>query len=450
MSKEQNPPEENHAASTNHHREGLDLAVADVNAPLAGAADAGVPERDNKVINLLQQQLRQLNLQEQQPPSFQFWNTQPVPKLGEVVTENTYINPPVAVEQVQQTPYNLPKGFHWTEVDLQDTEELKELYTLLSLNYVEDDDNMFRFDYSAEFLLWALMPPGWQKVWHCGVRAGANNKLVGFIGAIPCHLQVHNKDVKCVEINFLCVHKKLRSKRLAPVLIKEITRRVNLKGIFQATFTAGVVIPKPIARCRYWHRTLNPKKLIETSFSALQPNMTMARTIKLFKVADNPLHNIIPLQEKHIKSAYKLLKSYLKNFKLYPLFTEAEFKHFMLPRDNIIYSYVLVDDKQHVTDLCSFYNLPSTVVNHPNHNQIKAAYSFYNVATTVPFKDLMQDALIMAKKASFDVFNALDIMENEAILKELKFGIGDGFLQYYLYNWKCPDLSPEQVGFVLQ
>jgi len=36
-----------------------------------------------------------------------------------------------------------------------------------------------------------------------------------------------------VEINFLCVHKKLRSKRLAPVLIKEITRRVNLHNIWQ-------------------------------------------------------------------------------------------------------------------------------------------------------------------------------------------------------------------------
>lgn len=242
------------------------------------------------------------------------------------------------------------------------------------------------------------MPPGWQKVWHCGVRAGGNNKLVGFIGAIPCHLQVHDKDVKCVEINFLCVHKKLRSKRLAPLLIKEITRRVNLKGIFQATFTAGVVIPKPIARCRYWHRTLNPKKLIETHFSALKPNMTMARTIKLYKVPDNPLHNIIPLQEKHIKSAYKLLMNYLANFKLYPRFTEAEFKHFMIPRDNIVYSYVLVDDNHKVTDLCSFYNLPSTVVNHPVYNQIKAAYSFYNVATTISFKDLMQDSLIMAKK----------------------------------------------------
>ena len=53
-----------------------------------------------------------------------------------------------------------------------------------------------------------------------------------------------------VEINFLCVHKKLRSKRVAPVLIREITRRVNLQGIFQAVYTAGVVLPKPVACCR--------------------------------------------------------------------------------------------------------------------------------------------------------------------------------------------------------
>ena len=54
-----------------------------------------------------------------------------------------------------------------------------------------------------------------------------------------------------VEINFLCVHKKLRSKRVAPVLIKEITRRVNREGIFQAVYTAGVLLPKPISVCRY-------------------------------------------------------------------------------------------------------------------------------------------------------------------------------------------------------
>lgn len=79
---------------------------------------------------------------------------------------------------------------------------------------------------------------------------------------------------RMVEINFLCVHKKLRSKRLAPVLIKEITRRVHVTGMFQAVYTAGVVLPKPVAQCRYWHRSLKPKKLIEVGFSRLQVRHT--------------------------------------------------------------------------------------------------------------------------------------------------------------------------------
>ena len=48
--------------------------------------------------------------------------------------------------------------------------QLKELYVLLNENYVEDDDNMFRFDYSPEFLRWALQPPGSLRDWHVGVR----------------------------------------------------------------------------------------------------------------------------------------------------------------------------------------------------------------------------------------------------------------------------------------
>jgi glycylpeptide N-tetradecanoyltransferase len=52
------------------------------------------------------------------------------------------------------------------------------------------------------------------------------------------------------EINFLCVHKKLRSKRLTPVLIKEVTRRVNLTDVWQAIYTAGVVLPTPFGTSR--------------------------------------------------------------------------------------------------------------------------------------------------------------------------------------------------------
>lgn len=55
-----------------------------------------------------------------------------------------------------------------------------------------------------------------------------------------------------------------------------------------------------------------------------------------------------------------------------------------------------------------------------------------------------------AVQKGFDVFNALDLMENKAFLEKLKFGIGDGNLQYYLYNWKCPSMGAEKVGLVLQ
>lgn len=99
------------------------------------------------------------------------------------------------------------------------------------------------------------------------VRVAKSGRLIAFISAIPAKIKAFKESLKVVEINFLCVHKKLRSKRLAPVLIREITRRVNLTGIFQACYTAGVVLPKPVTTCRYWHRSLNPKKLIEVDIT---------------------------------------------------------------------------------------------------------------------------------------------------------------------------------------
>ena len=146
----------------------------------------------------------------------------------------------------------------------------------------------------------------------------------------------------------------------------------------------------------------------------------------------------------------------------------------------------VVETAGEVTDVLSFYTLPSTVIGNPKHSSLKAAYSFYNVARTVELKDLMQDgestgrllttvsrpflgrfsaasrrpfslgcvahttvpacaALIMAIKSDFDVYNALDIFQNGTVLKDLKFGIGDGRLQYYIYNWRTAEVSASEV-----
>jgi len=354
------------------------------------------------------------------------------------------------VDEVRAEPYNLPESFEWCTCNIDDAKEAQEIYTLLSENYVEDDDSMFRFDYSVPFLKWALKPPGFLRQWHLGVRVKTSLKLVGFITGIPANIQVYDKTVNMVEINFLCVHKKLRSKRLAPVLIKEITRRVNRENIWQAVYTAGVVLPRPVSECRYWHRSLNPKKLIEVSFSHLGPRMTMARTIKLYKVPGQPqLAGIRKMEKKDVPRVFELVSGYLKKFPLHPEFTADEIEHWMLPREGVVYSYVRENAPGDVTDVCSFYSLPSTILGNEKYNLLKAAYSYWNVATTVPLHELMSDALILAKQHDFDVFNALNVMENESFLKELKFGVGDGFLQYYLYNWKCPKIEPSGIGLVL-
>jgi len=380
-----------------------------------------------------------------------FWDTQPVPHHGVESEEIGPIDEIKTVEDVKKEPYNLPGGFEWSETDISQQETIEEVYTLLNENYVEDDDNMFRFDYSKEFLKWALTPPGYLKKWHIGVRVTKTRKLVGFITAIPARITAHKKDMDMVEINFLCVHKKLREKRLAPVLIKEITRRVNEQNIWQAAYTAGRVIPKPIANCRYFHRSLNPKKLVDVGFSHLSKMMTMTRAIKLFKVPERPeIPGIRALQPKDVPETVALLKEYLEQYEIHANFNEEEFMHWFTPQNNIINTYVVEDPKTHkITDMTSFYTLPSSILGNKNYNTLKAAYSFYSVAKTVTMTQLIKDALIFAKKEDFDVYNCLDIMENASFTTELKFGRGDGNLHYYLYNWRCPEITHGKVGLVL-
>jgi Myristoyl-CoA:protein N-myristoyltransferase, N-terminal domain len=68
--------------------------------------------------------------------------------------DDGYIEPSKPRGEVRQDPYPLPKDFQWCTVDLNNPNQLKEVYELLSANYVEDEDAIFRFQYTAEFLQW--------------------------------------------------------------------------------------------------------------------------------------------------------------------------------------------------------------------------------------------------------------------------------------------------------
>lgn len=358
--------------------------------------------------------------------SYKFWQTQPVPAFDDPKLKVE--DGPIKVidkERVSKESAPLVEGFEWVTMNLEDEKELEEVYDLLTHHYVEDDEAMFRFNYSASFLNWALKAPGWRDIWHVGVRASQSRKLVAFISGIPVKLRVRKNLIDSIEINFLCVHKKLRSKRLAPTLIKEITRRCYLNDIFQAIYTAGVILPTPVATCRYFHRSIDWEKLYEVGFSPLPHGSTKQRQTLKYKLPEKTAtHGLRPMQEKDVEQVSKLLTKYLARTSMAQEFSKEEVQHWFLNKETdadkqVVWAYVVEDASSgKITDFFSFYCLESTVIRDQGKGNrvVRAAYLYY-YATEVAFTGdqkelkarlnaLIKDALILAKKASYKRSNA--------------------------------------------
>jgi len=454
---------------------------------------------------------------EEVPREHKFWRTQPVVQPGEAPGQaHGVLAPNVPPEQVRAEPYVLPHDFEWVTVNVEDAMQLQEVYTLLTNNYVEDDEATMRFDYSREFLQWALRHPGYDSSWHVGVRVVSTGKLVAFIAGIPQELRVRDTTLRATEINFLCVHKRLRSKRLAPVLIKEITRRCNLRGVFQAIYTAGQVLPTPVSCARYYHRTLNADKLLDIGFSAVPRGMSREEYVARYKLpATTAVPGLRELRSDDVPAVARLLRRYMRRFDMAARFTDAEVRHMFLSgcgadEDSrrvrqVTWSYVVERDGR-ITDFFSFYSLPSSVLNHTSYSTLHAAYLFYyaseavfdaplaaartaaeatpsplsearaaglapwqmsdrsalngaeaadeagvapweqeseaaKMRLAVRLRELMQDMLVLAKRQGFDVVNCLSVMDNMLFAPTLRFGPGDGFLRFYLFNWRVAPIA---------
>lgn len=394
---------------------------------------------------------------------YKFWKTQPVPRFDEKIEEDGPIDSTKTVADVRKEPYPIHASFEWVTLDLNADNQLEQLYELLYEHYVEDHDAAFRFGYTKEFFNWALKPPGWNAEWHVGVRAKESGKLVAFISGVPCDLSIRNNDINSVEINFLCVHKQLRSKRLAPLLIKEVTRRVNLHNIWQALFTSGTVLPKPVSTCRYAHRPLNWTKLNEVGFSALPQGETKASMNAKYSLTNTiKTSGWRKMEEKDVDSVFELYDKWRKRYALTQIMTKEEVRHWIYggskQAGKVVHAFVVQDPStEKVTDFISFYVLPFTVLQNPKHNEIGIAYLYYyafeqdieksildseaQLVVQKRLKSLVYDAMIEAKRMNIDVFNALSSQDNSLVFEDLRFGPGDGYLNYYIFNYKATHMD---------
>ena len=184
---------------------------------------------------------------EQESIFHKFWNEQPILKESDPEGHDGYIDPNIPVSSPPNQPAILPPGFTWSTIDITNEKQLMEVYKFLSLNYVEDDNHKFRFLLPEKFIKWALNVPGAIKdlLIYIRTKTGA---LCGFISGIPIKIKLNGDVQTWCSVNFLCVHARLRSKNLAPVLIFELARRVRLHKVFRAVFSGGSIPSKPFAK----------------------------------------------------------------------------------------------------------------------------------------------------------------------------------------------------------
>jgi len=113
----------------------------------APAAPAVPPAALGDLATLLRRNLGLMENRSESKQHYAFWSTQPVAQFGaegEEPAAEGPIDAPKTVADVKPEPYKLPDAFEWCLCDLDDDRATMEVYQLLSNNYVEDDDNMFR------------------------------------------------------------------------------------------------------------------------------------------------------------------------------------------------------------------------------------------------------------------------------------------------------------------
>ena len=113
-----------------------------------------------------------------------------------------------------------------------------------------------------------------------------------------------------------------------------------------------------------------------------------------------------------------------------------------------IYSYV-VETNGVITDFISFYNLPIIVKNNQKYNDIKRYNIYYYFYFETKLDVLVENGLYLMKELGADIVNCLDQYDNKEFMDKLKFKEGTLDLNFYLYNWACPNIDKKEMSFVI-
>ena len=119
----------------------------------------------------------------------------------------------------------------------------------------------------------------------------------------------------------------------------------------------------------------------------------------------------------------------------------------MLLSKNFI-TYVIKNEENEAEDFISFYKTTVSVLNNKKYKTFTVANLAYYSTVNHSLYKLLDNILIVSKQMNFDLFTALDIMENKNIIEIFNFFKSRDTVNYYLYNYNSNQLLSSQVGFI--
>ncbi len=288
----------------------------------------------------------------------------------------------------------------------------------LSDNYVED--NKFRYNYSEDFIKWYLDDDSLNI---CSYDD--NEELIGFICGKKINVSLFGKPLQMAEIDFLCIKKGERNKKLCPLLINKIQKKFNDININEAIFTSEHNYTNQITHCNYYIRFINTKKLFEINYIN---NLLNEKQYELPKIKGSK--SLIKIT--NYIECLDLYNKYYNKFDCYEIFNEKSFiKRFDNPHIKI---FGLVENNK-IIDFISYYCIDIKVINNINNISTKDGYLYYYTNNSNNLHKMISLLLHKLKEDNVDSFIALDIMENtEDIMLDLKFINKKSNYNYYFFQ----------------
>jgi len=357
-------------------------------------------------------------------------------------------------------------------------------------HYVEDAECAHRVKCTLAALEWSLLGPNAvPEDLILGLR-DTSGAIVAFITATPMSLFIEGSETRVALIDYVCVHRAWRSKRLCPLLYQEVQRRCRARGIQVHVKTTGQDLPGAIASSHFFHflmpHALQKLMVVGFTYVPVQGPRNWEHVVQNHPQNRSPEESgvmLVPLTVELLESARKLHQDH--SMRLFPrlarVYDSVAFAHDLLPREGVVTTLVRVEGGE-VTDLISFSHL-ETVHQHATTEDgweqgawsgkdelefrsvltgeirserpqgelvlrsIRAAHLVYNVAETVPRQELISAALSHLEASGIDVVSALDIMGLwKESLVTAGFGVGTGLLRYYICGLQFSDIEPEEIA----